>query len=503
MSGASGSGSGENAGGAGDAGVSGAAGTPPANSVSASRPPRRPRAPQASPSERDASASEQQPKTPAGLKSVAEKVADKADTLNAEEVRAAAQRERERSAIAARIAAGARTSSEYQQIIRFLDPKHAEPADSGPQKAPSPLRENADDAERRARLKREVQEGRERAKQALDAGYVIVGHEYRFRTDPSRTAFRDEGKKLTTDYSTVEVARGVVDGAQAKGWRAITVTGTEEFRQRVWLEAEARNLTVRGYVPTERDRELLERAKNAPRMENSVAKDVVREPNPYNRLPDGRIVDQRDGHQGPVIPASVDHRDGYQGPGPRATAPASRPPAEQIVAMGAAPYKFDKREEGSYYIRLKDAHGKEREVWGKDLDRAAVEAGVGPGDAVRLRVKNKKPVEVVVNIRDAQDKIVGSETKAARRNEWEIERVDGRKEAPARVLDQVLEKRGASSELRERVGVSAEKEFDRRRSEGREPEVRVFDPNAARLVERAPRSVEPVRPIDRGSPTRG
>ena len=170
--------------------------------------------------------------------------------------------------------------------------------------------------------------------------------------------------------------------------------------------------------------------------------------------------------------------------------------------MGAARYKHDKQEDWNYFIRLRDGKGAEREVWGKDLDRAAQAAGVRKGDAVRLEVKGKTPVEVVVNIRDAQNNVIGREPKESKRNEWRIEKVDVSKEAPARVLDKVLEQRNASPELRDRVGAAADREFERRRAEGREPEVRVFDPNAARQVERAPRSVEPVRPIDRGSPTR-
>ncbi len=68
-------------------------------------------------------------------------------------------------------------------------------------------------------------------------------------------AFRDHGGRLTTDRNDPHVVRDLVAIAQHRGWNAISVRGHTEFRREVWVRAQAAGLEVRGYRPTERDRQ--------------------------------------------------------------------------------------------------------------------------------------------------------------------------------------------------------------------------------------------------------
>ena len=100
---------------------------------------------------------------------------------------------------------------------------------------------------------------------ALNERYVIkramvsigdkpVGqNEYRFRGDTSRVAFTESTFRLATDTNSPSVARSMVDVAQARDWKALRVTGHEEFRRLVWFEASLRGVGAIGYEPLPSD----------------------------------------------------------------------------------------------------------------------------------------------------------------------------------------------------------------------------------------------------------
>lgn len=75
--------------------------------------------------------------------------------------------------------------------------------------------------------------------------------------------FRDHGGRLTTDRNDPHVVRDLVAIAAHRGWRAIGVGGHVAFRREVWLRARAAGLEVRGYRPTARDRQQVERGREA------------------------------------------------------------------------------------------------------------------------------------------------------------------------------------------------------------------------------------------------
>jgi hypothetical protein len=95
-------------------------------------------------------------------------------------------------------------------------------------------------------------------------GPLTVGHtEYRFRGDTSRVAFTETTFRLATDTNSPSVARSMVDVAQARNWNGLRVSGSEDFRRLVWLEASARSVKTIGYEPNPADLEALQRERAA------------------------------------------------------------------------------------------------------------------------------------------------------------------------------------------------------------------------------------------------
>lgn len=78
-----------------------------------------------------------------------------------------------------------------------------------------------------------------------------VGDAYFERDKP---AFEDRGTKLETRSDSQQMAATLVAVAQARGWDEIKVTGSESFKRNVWVEAAARGVEVKGYMPNDQDR---------------------------------------------------------------------------------------------------------------------------------------------------------------------------------------------------------------------------------------------------------
>ena len=91
-----------------------------------------------------------------------------------------------------------------------------------------------------------------------------------------KPAFRDRGDRLVTDIESKEVVKDLVTVAEHRGWDRIQVGGSETFRRAVWLEAAERGIGVRGFKPTERDLQELDRVR-ADKQRNSIAPVVERD----------------------------------------------------------------------------------------------------------------------------------------------------------------------------------------------------------------------------------
>ena len=92
----------------------------------------------------------------------------------------------------------------------------------------------------------------------VTVGDLSIGlTEYRFRGDASRVAFTESTSRLATETNSPSVARSMVDVAEARNWKALRVSGNEDFKRLVWLEAAARGVKALGYEPNPADLERL------------------------------------------------------------------------------------------------------------------------------------------------------------------------------------------------------------------------------------------------------
>jgi hypothetical protein len=104
----------------------------------------------------------------------------------------------------------------------------------------------------------------------VSMGEVSIGRtEYRFRGDTSRVAFTASTFRLATDTNSPSVARSMVDVAEARNWSALRVSGNEEFKRMVWLEASVRGVKAIGYEPNPADLEVLQKQREA-RLTNRI-----------------------------------------------------------------------------------------------------------------------------------------------------------------------------------------------------------------------------------------
>lgn len=74
-----------------------------------------------------------------------------------------------------------------------------------------------------------------------------------------RPAFRDRGDQLASDRADPNAIRDMTEIARHRGWLIVTARGSTEFRREAWLAGRQAGLEVRGYQPTERDLQELER----------------------------------------------------------------------------------------------------------------------------------------------------------------------------------------------------------------------------------------------------
>ena len=97
--------------------------------------------------------------------------------------------------------------------------------------------------------------------------YVVASGSEKDRSDREVRLYADERKeylafkttddRLITRIAAAEVIRDMVSVAQHRQWEALHVRGSVEFRREAWLEASARGMDVKGYEPSELDRQAL------------------------------------------------------------------------------------------------------------------------------------------------------------------------------------------------------------------------------------------------------
>jgi len=122
----------------------------------------------------------------------------------------------------------------------------------------------AERAARMAALDAALRERYVMKRAAIMVGTAPIGQtEYRFKGDTNRVAFTETTFKLATDSNNPSVARSMVDVAEARNWQGLRVSGSEDFKRLVWLEASLRGVKAIGYEPQLADQELLKREREA------------------------------------------------------------------------------------------------------------------------------------------------------------------------------------------------------------------------------------------------
>ena len=275
----------------------------------------------------------------------------------------------------------------------------------------------------------------------------------------------------------------MVELAEAKGWDAIKVKGSEEFKRTVWLQASLRGLQVEGYKPKAVELSKLEELKaeqtrpdrNRPPAINSIDQQQARQrqvdPQADRALDRASVVDE---HQrtlsGPqrqaveALKAILRAR----GDSEKAVNMAADVAAERfqnnrvhvgkILEHGQAPYDNEPNNASSYFVKLQTASG-EKTVWGVDLRRAMSDSKANVGDDIALSYQGRQPVSVKVNERDADGKVTGQSVQQVSRNTWDLYRLETLRE-----------------DLRQGLTEAA------RKTEDRQPLLKVYDRDAPREV---------------------
>ena len=107
--------------------------------------------------------------------------------------------------------------------------------------------------------------------------FRVMNHEmgahllrYTAPDNPKTVLFEDKGKTLHTARDDKQTIQDMLDVAKAKGWDSIKISGSQEFKQQMWLEAESRGIATKGYKPSPEDLTILERRREE-RATNSIA----------------------------------------------------------------------------------------------------------------------------------------------------------------------------------------------------------------------------------------
>ncbi|HEY3949596.1 LPD7 domain-containing protein [Phenylobacterium sp.] len=85
--------------------------------------------------------------------------------------------------------------------------------------------------------------------------------EWRFYDDAQVkvAAFQDRGRRLVSARGDPNAVRDMMAVAAHRDWRVVEARGAPAFRREAWLAGGVLGLEVRGYAPTERDLQELER----------------------------------------------------------------------------------------------------------------------------------------------------------------------------------------------------------------------------------------------------
>lgn len=313
---------------------------------------------------------------------------------------------------------------------------------------------------------------------SLQNRFIVTEKRFYFRDRDNELAFEIKGKRLVTDKDDPHVAKAMVELAEAKGWQAIQLKGSDVFKREAWLEASLRGMETKGYKPRDIDLAVLhERSTESERLAQKFANQPVEaghrkhdEQRDRDDSKEPRKVQHLNDHQQTAIEA-LQSIMRSRGDSEKAVSMAGQLLAERfqqnrlyvgrVIEHGSAPYENDPKNEPSHYVKLRTEKG-DRIVWGVDLQRSMEANQIKTNDEIVLANMGRKPVAVTVKVFDNDGKQIGTRNITAKRNTWEAKRLD-------LLRDEIRGK------------VEGEAKF-----EGRRPVVKVYDRTAPAARQQQP-----------------
>jgi putative DNA primase/helicase len=286
---------------------------------------------------------------------------------------------------------------------------------------------------------------------SLSNRYLIADDKYYFRDRGQALAFEDLGRRIATVHNDPEVARSMVDLAQAKGWTSLKIKGSDVFKSEVWLLAAQRGMDVAGYRPKEIDKARLaaiEAERDAARINTiernmqldlPLAAPAARSIKPEVEPPEAQAIpnlSKRQQQALELLKTLLRNR----GDSEKAVEMTAAVAAEQMLTRrsyvgrlldhGPARYQHDQDADPSYFVVLDTPRG-EKTIWGVDLKRAIEEAQIERGADVLLSKVGHRDVTVPVLERTADGKPAGRSYVDTLRNDWDIQTVDSMRDLAA------------------------------------------------------------------------
>ncbi|MCP1975423.1 MULTISPECIES: LPD7 domain-containing protein [Bradyrhizobium] len=202
-------------------------------------------------------------------------------------------------------------------------------------------------------------------------------------------AFKVTEDRLITRLAAAEVIRDMVSVAQHRQWEALHVRGSVEFRREAWLEAGARGIEVRGYQPTDLDRQAL-----ADRREL------------WNRThPRTHEVGVGSTSDKDMLAERLDYDKGVSG---------------RLIEVSRAPYRNRSDAETTTYVTIELDNGLRHQVWGVGLEKAAADSKASPGDRIQVRRDGVERVAKDIKVIDAANGSARIERRQVPRNRWRV-----------------------------------------------------------------------------------
>ena len=220
-------------------------------------------------------------------------------------------------------------------------------------------------------------------------------------------AFKATDDRLVTRIAATEVIRDMVSVAQHRQWEALQVRGSVEFRREAWLEANARGMDVKGYQPSEIDRQALADRRGVWDRAQARTNDA-----------EARSASDR-----PLQADRLDYDKGVSG---------------RLMEVGYGPYRNRPDAEPSTYVAIELDDGRRHQVWGVGVVADVADSGARPGDRISLRRDNVVPVIRAIKSIDAATGIAGNEQRQMWRNVWSVTVEARRADRPAAAHDSDL-----------------------------------------------------------------